>query len=81
MVDKFSRYYILKVIIDQTNASNISIDIYDLQSKFLLSKSEVLHNGLSIYDLDISSLSNGIYVYSIEVDGILLHTGKMNIIR
>ena len=71
----------LRVLVDETNASNIAISIYDINGILQSSKSGNLSQGFNVFEIDISKLISGIYVYSIELDGIKVKTGKINLIK
>jgi len=72
---------IFKVLVKETNASNISINIYNLNGILLKSKAGSLTTGLNNFEIDISKLISGVYLYNITLDGITVKTGKINIVR
>jgi hypothetical protein len=70
-----------KIMIEQNEASNVEINIFNLLGYPFISKSGNLKSGMNIYELDISNLISGIYVYNVSLDGISVRKGKMYIIR
>ncbi len=72
---------LLRVLVDKTNASNISINLYDINGLLMLNESGSLCCGLNKFDIDLTRLKSGVYVYGIEIDGISVKTGKINIVR
>ncbi|MFC2130266.1 T9SS type A sorting domain-containing protein [Bacteroidota bacterium] len=71
----------LRIFVEESNANNISINLFDLNGKLLINKTANVSGGFKTYDLNISNLLNGIYVYSIVVDGAKLETNKIMIIK
>jgi len=44
-------------------------------------KSYQLSSGLNSYEIDLSDLNSGVYLYSIVIDDILVKSDKINIIK
>ena len=72
---------LFKVVVKETNASNISINIYNINGTLLMNRTGNITSGLNNFELDISKLISGIYLYNINLDGVLMKTGKFSIIR
>ncbi len=71
----------LRVLVDKANGSQIDIRLYNLNGVTLKSKTEELSDGFNTYYLDIHDLSSGVYIYNIAIDGFIVETGKMSIVR
>ena len=71
----------LKVLINKSNGTVVTINVYNLIGELIQSKSGKLNIGINIFEIDISKLNSGVYLYRIIVDGFVFYNGKINIIR
>jgi len=60
----------------QSNGSNISIFIYDINGNQVKTLSSRINKGLNTYDINISEFNSGAFLYAIVVDGIKFKTNK-----
>jgi|GEM_PF-2124647 len=67
---------LLRVLIDESNAAEISIGIYSLNGDLITTLNSDINNGLNTYDIDISEFNTGAYLYAIVLDGIRFKSGK-----
>lgn len=75
---------ILKILIDNSNLENISISIYDINGGILFEKTNKTINGNAefVFDIfDINNLLTGTYIFNIVADGIIMKSGKFQIIK
>ncbi|MFH1051429.1 MAG: hypothetical protein V1779_10940 [bacterium] len=71
----------LKIKIDETNANNIKINIFNLNGELLITNSKLINSGYNLFEIDISKIVSGTYLYSIEFNSIKAEYGKLIIIR
>jgi len=72
---------ILRVLVDNSNASTLIINIFDINGKLLFSESNNIKSGLNAFDVDITSFNNGVYLYNITIDDFMVQTDKFMISR
>jgi len=71
----------LQVIYDNNNESNLDVSIYNYTGKLTINKTQRMISGRNSIDVDLSSLISGVYLYGIVSNGILVKTGKFQIIK
>lgn len=72
---------ILNVNIEETNGKNISIKLFDMTGRQINELSEPLKSTNNIFNLNLSNLISGSYLYSIEIDGKLAKSDNIIITR
>ncbi|MFH1051645.1 MAG: hypothetical protein V1779_12055 [bacterium] len=60
---------------------NEKAELLDGFCLFLKSFVGILRMDSNIYEFDISKFHSGVYLYNILIDGMLVKTGKLNLIR
>lgn len=78
-VSQSNNYF--RVLVDESNASNISINIYNLAGELIANLDRKIELGMNNYDIDINNYLSGTYLYSITIDGINVKSGKFNIVK
>jgi hypothetical protein len=71
----------LKILLEQENCKNIVIDVFDLQGNYLINTSGELNKGMNIFNINISKLISGFYLYKITIDGTDFYTGKFSVLK
>lgn len=71
----------LRVLIDKSNAKNITINIFNLNGQIMNSRTNNLTGGLDYFDFDISNYLTGTYIYSISIDGYKVKSNKFNVVK
>jgi hypothetical protein len=73
--------FIFKLLIEQSGASNFNIQFFDILGNQFISKSGILKKGINTYEIDLSNLSSGVYLYNISFDSFSYKTGKIKVLR
>ncbi len=68
----------LNVALDLKDGQTATLTVYDLTGKLALSS---IITGNSIVEVSTFILSEGLYIYKIDIDNTLVKTGKLSIIR
>jgi hypothetical protein len=71
----------MKLYIDDTNASNLNIRLYNLEGNEMINETFNLSSGTNILELDLSQLISGSYLYDISIDGKRIKSDKLNIVK
>jgi hypothetical protein len=72
---------LMKLYIDDTNASNLNIRLYNLEGNEMINETFNLSSGTNILELDLSQLISGSYLYDISIDGKRIKSDKLNIVK
>jgi hypothetical protein len=72
---------ILRVLVDNSNANSLIINIFDINGKLLFSESNNIKSGLNAFDVDITTFNNGVYLYNIMIDDFTVQADKFMISR
>ena len=72
-----------KIIIKVSSEENgiLLFNLYNLIGGKILINEFMINKGNNIFDIDISDLQSGIYLYYLSVDKLIKQTGKINLIR
>lgn len=71
----------LNMLVSTDKKSNFSIKITDVYGIQLIEQNGVVENSITPITVKTSELHNGNYLYNIYIDGVLLYSGKLLIIK